>query len=668
LRELRDRLAHEAHLSLQALRTRWLWLYMLISVVAIGLAYQVKLPYRVSIGVSDDCPYLGNTLRCPLIDGWNAIETDKASGTRYRWSTGASPIQFLGIGNQPLTVRLRLSGARPNQPPPQVKIEVEGRRYFVQSAAEFKDLELTLPRQTGLNGDLKLFLYPPSFSLPRDSRELGVRVTSVEIAPADYGLTSLVIPDPLVAVSLLTALLIIWLISYRAFGIIRAALACAGVCLLICVLALSFDRLAISGFAPQLAVVMLWSLGLVAIILLFFPRRWAGERAVGLLAGIAAFAFALRFGGMVYPQFISIDLNFHAQHLEQMLQFFQGQGDNFYFQSKLPNGTPVPYPSAYYVLLTPLSWLLGGNRERDQLLLRFASALLDTAIVLALYRFALRFGRDVALYAAALYAVGPAVFDLLSAGAHTNIFAQAMFVAALACALGALSRAHGEARYRRWLVAYFLFMLLTLLGHYGTAIAALLVVGAVGLVWLLFAPASLQGRIWPLWGATAGATLLSFLLYYVHYLDQMSLQIQNILSGGKLYHSAQFSFGFKLPDLLADLLKWQGWVILPLAVLGASCQFFGRETEVEETEDGRTEARLLLIGWSAAGVLLAATGLVDRYTVRYNMILMPLLCVWAAIALSWLARRSKPAAGAALGLAAMYTVALWVGVVLTGYH
>ncbi len=652
---------------MHALGSRWLWLYLLFALLGIALAYQVKRPYQVNIGEIGDCPYLGDTNRCPIVDGWNDRETDKSNNRNYRWSSGASPFHLPGIGNQPLTVTLRLSGARPDQPPPQVKVEVEGRDYFVQSVAAFKDLSLTLPRQAGLSGDLNLFLYPPAFNPPNDARKLGVRVDWIEVQPADYDLTSLVIPDLIVTISILSALLIIWLLTYRAFGNTKIVAVIALPCLILCLTALAFDRPAISGFAPSLAMVMLWSLALAVSVLLFFPRRWADERAVGLLAGIAAFAFALRFGGMVYPQFASIDLNFHAQRLEQMLHFFQGQGDNFYFASKLPNGTPVPYPSAYYVLLTPFSWLLGGDNGSDQLLLRFASALLDATVVLAVYRFALRFGRDVALYAAALYAVGPAVFELLSAGVHTNIFAQAMFVAAMACAMETLTLARDEAGYRRWLAGFFLFMLLTLLGHYGTALAAIAVICVVGLVWLLFAPPSLRGRIWPLAGATIGATLLAFLLYYVHYLDQISQQVQNILSGGKLYHSAQFSHGFKLPDLLADVLRWQGWVILPLALLGVICLLRVRGA-LPDTNEDYSAAKLLLIGWSLAGVLLTATALSDRFTVRYNMMLMPLLCVWAAIALVWLAQRSRPLAGAALGLAALYTVISWSVAVLNYYH
>lgn len=649
-----------------ALLLPWLWLFLLVSVVGIAAAYQVKLPYQVNVSSTQDCAYLGDPIRCPLIDGWNAIETDKASGAVYRWTRGASPLYFSGIGNQPLTVTLHLSGARPNAAPPVVKVEVDGHDYFIQSTTDFADLAVSLPRQQGLDGNLRLFIYPPVFHVTGDSRDLGVRVNTVTVTPADRNLGSIVIPDPGVTGSLLLALLVVWLICYRAFGRVRLALGCVTVSLLTMIVALAWARPAIGWFAPQIAVVGLWALGFATLTLVLVPRSWADARTLGLLAGAVAFAFVLRFGGTVYPQFISIDLNFHAQHIEQMLHFFQGQGGNFYFASELPNGTPVPYPSAYYVLLTPFSWLLGGSNRVDQLLLRFASSLLDTLIVIAVYHFASRFGKRVALYAAALYAIAPAIYELLSAGAHTNIFAQTTFVATMVCLMETLNRPVSGVGRRGWLVGFFVFALLTLLGHYGTALAMLVVIGIVGLVWLLFAPASQRGQAWRVWASLAGAVILSFLVYYVHYLSQMSLQFQNIISGGKLYHSAEFSYGFSLPDLLGDVWRWQGWVIVPLAGLGIIVLLIGRVKLDWADEDAG--ARLVLFAWSLAAVLLTATGLFDRFTVRYNLMMMPLLCVWAAIGLVWLAQRSRPLAGVTLGLAALYAIISWGGGVLVWYH
>lgn len=659
-----ERLRSEVGGLRQAVGNRWFALFLLICTLAITAAYQAKLDVSLTLGNSYDCPYLGKTYRCPLLDDWNAGERDPSDGTSYRWSKGISPLRFVGVGNQPLKLTLHLSGARPGgAAPPTMRAAINGRDYTWPTTAPFSDQSFSLPRQPNLSGNLDIILYPPTFSPPKDARELGVRVAGLRLESAG----GLVLPDPLAGASLLLGLALLWLFGYRAWASWRGAASVGlGGLLLVCA-GLVANRVLVSSFAAPLAVTLLWAGLLWLLLLLLLPRSWADERARGWLAAAVTVAFALRFGGMVHPQFISIDLNFQAEKLAQIVRFFKGSGENFYFQSELPNGTPVPYPSAFYVLLSPFSLLLGGGRESDQLLLRFAVAICEAGAGLAVYRFALRLGPNAALFAASLFAVGPAVYDLLSAGTLSNVFGQVMFVVALACAVEVLSRRRSEAGYARWLAAYAGFSLLTLLGHYGSAIASVVVTGTVGLLWLLFAPSGMRGRIWPLTGVFVSTLIAAYLLYYVHYNAQIGGQIANLLSGGKQYHSAEFSIRFDLPGLLGDVVQGQGWVILPLAIVGGLLLLLQRNTLLA-AEGDNTATRLVLLGWTAAGLLLTASGLFDRYTVRYNMILLPLLCVWAGIALQWLAGRSRSLAGGLLLAAATYALVVWAGVVLTGYH
>lgn len=633
---------------------RWLLLFLLLASIAITLAYQSPQSYLVDLGGPDDCPTLGKTDRCPILDEWNAQESDPSSKTTYRWSKGGSPFYLSGIGNSSYQVTIRLSGARPNAAPPVVTASINGRDYVWQSEAAFTDHTINIPRQTGLGGDLSLTLYPPTFTPAGDARELGVRVDSVRVAQGG----GLVVPDLLVLASLLLVLLLCWLLVGVACADWRAGAACMGLLLAAMLYLLASQRLAISSFAAPLAVTMLWAGLLWLLVLLLLPTSWAVGPARGWLATAVATAFALRYAGMVYPQFITIDLTYHAHRIEVISRFLAGKGENFYFQSNLPNGTPVPYPSAYYLLLAPFSWLLGGSTEANRLLLRFTTSALDVGVLLLLYRFARRFGTAAGLFAATLYAVGPAVFQMLSQGNHSNLFAQAAFVAALVCAAEGLTGGS-----KSWLVAYAGFSLLTLLGHYGTAIASIAVTGVIALVWLLFAPSETRGRIWPLAGAFTASLVTAYLLYYVHYNTQIGGQVANLLSGGKQYQQAEYSVRFDLRGLLGDVLQWQGWVILPLAGLG--CALLTRRGAGAAASQ---PARLLLVGWLLAGGLLTIFGLLDRYTVRYNIILLPALCICGGLALQWLAQRSRLAAGLVVGLAATYTLLLWGDLVLRQYH
>jgi hypothetical protein len=380
---------------------------------------------------------------------------------------------------------------------------------------------------------------------------------------------------------------------------------------------------------------------------------------------------------MVYPQFISSDLTFHAHRIDFVLSFFRGEESNFFFEGELPNGLKVPYPSAYYVLLSPVEWLLGGTTEAGRLALRFVSALADAIVVLLVYRLALRLGRVAALLAASLYAVGPAVFQLFSAGNHSNIFAQTMFVASLAVAVELLSRERGSPGKYRLLAGYCVLTTLALLGHYGMALAAVGVTLTTGGVWLIFAPKGMRGRIVPLLGAFAAAILISYLLYYVHYNAQMAGQFSSLLSG----ESRGGGRSYDLLRLVGDIVKWEGWVILPAALGGLA--LFLRRTDRTERQGAINYAPTVLVmgGWLLACVPLAATALFDRDTIRYNFLALPALCVCGGAALQWLyslsrkiavgkmqVRLGMAAAAGLVGIAAVYTLATWGNLIFNQYH
>ena len=247
-----------------------------------------------------------------------------------------------------------------------------------------------------------------------------------------------------------------------------------------------------------------------------------------LLAGLLALAFMLRWGGVSQPQFRSSDLVFHAHNLTYVLDVLHGSGKPFFFPGKLPNGTLVPYPSAYYVLLAPVAALGGGSNEAAIGLLLLASALVDSLVVLPVWALARRWGARAGLAAAALYALGPAPFQLFSAGNHTNLFAGATLVATLAAAAAALEQPAGSAR-RRPLAAFGAGSLLTLLSHYGVALSLVGVIGSVTVVWLVAAPSVLRPRIGPLAAVFALAVILAYVHYYVQFNAEMIAQVRGLV-------------------------------------------------------------------------------------------------------------------------------------------
>ena len=402
----------------------------------------------------------------------------------------------------------------------------------------------------------------------------------------------------------------------------------------------------------------------------------SGPTPLTLLAGLLALAFVLRWGGVSYPQFRSSDLVFHAHNLTYVLDVLHGADKPFFFPGKLPNGTLVPYPSAYYVLLAPFAALSGGTNEAAINLLLLASALLDSLVVLPVWALARRWGARAGLAAAFLYAFGPAPFQLFSAGNHTNLFAGATLVATLAAAAAALEAAAGPRR-RRALAAFAVGSLLTLLGHYGAALSLLGVIGSVTVVWLVAAPPVLRGRIGPLLAVFAGAVLLAYGLYYSHFNAEMIAQVRSLVQ-----RTAAPNARFTPGALLADLARWQGGAA-GIAALGLIGWLGGRAGvwTAASAPGWRSPTALVLSGWLLACVPLAGSALFDRDTIRYNLLILPPLCVGAGVALAGWARHFAPRAvagrrtqpgvllaGALGGLTALYTLAVWATSVLRQYH
>ncbi len=402
----------------------------------------------------------------------------------------------------------------------------------------------------------------------------------------------------------------------------------------------------------------------------------SGPTPLTLLAGLLALAFVLRWGGVSQPQFRSSDLVFHAHNLTYVLDVLHGSGKPFFFPGKLPNGTLVPYPSAYYVLLAPFAALAGGSNEAAISLLLLVSALVDSLVVLPVWALARRWGARAGLAAAALYAFGPAPFQLFSAGNHTNLFAGATLVATLAATAAALEQASGPAR-RRWLAAFGAGSLLTLLSHYGVALSLLGVIGSVTAVWLVAAPPALRPRIGPLAAVFAATVILSYGLYYVHFNAEMIAQVRSLVQ-----RTAPAGARFTPGALLADLAHWLGGAA-GIALLGA-LSWVGARAGLWTAADApgwRSPTGLVLIGWLLACLPLAASALFDRDTIRYNLLALPPLCVVAGITLADWARRFAPwrvarwriqpgvlLAGGFGGLTALYTLAVWTTSVLRQYH
>jgi hypothetical protein len=621
-----------------------------------ALAYQIKQPYIVQVA---DMAYH------PYIEGFNAIETRPDDPTdRYRWSTGSPSINIPGVGNQSVVVSLTTVGARPLGTPPAIDVESRGQRFTVQTTTEQRTDSFVLERGDPFDGDIRLRMSVPSFTPEGDPRELGVIIRRVEIAPASYDLRPVVVPSLSSLGGLLAGVVGIYALLVVTVRRSRLALVLAGAAALLGAAGVAFARPDTAFLAGQLPSLWLWTLGLgflgraVLDVALGDSRRCRYAVAAGSLA--FAIAFAVRFGGLTNAQFLTSDLILHVHNVQSVLQ------GELVFTEPVPDGTLVPYPPAYYVLVGALSWLFGQTEEVLGLLLKWSASVLDALTCLALAWAGARvWSGSAGALAALAYAASPAAFDLFSAGNYTNIFGQSVLNLTLLPAVAYLAARRGQPSTRVALAWLTLGFGLTMLGHYGMMLAALAIL-ALYLLWALVAQAAQRcpPRVWVVLGSGGLALGASFAAYYWRLADLIFNQWGGVLArltgGGAATEQSRpgiLESLARLPGRLGALVGWHAVIAGLVGLIGARGLQSG--------------ARALLWCWLAAALVLAMLDQVVGDAVRWYYLAAAGLALPAGAFLGRLAqRRSSGLLFAVLALAAMawHALTFWVDLIFTRYH
>jgi hypothetical protein len=315
-----------------------------------------------------------------------------------------------------------------------------------------------------------------------------------------------------------------------------------------------------------------------------------GRLVVALGSAAFVLAFALRFGGLTYPQFLTSDLLLNVHNVQALL------GGEWIMSEPLPDGTPAPYPPALYALVAPLTWIFGSGDEALSLILKWVCSVLDSLTCLALAWCGYRLWRGAhGGLAALVYAVSPAPFDLFSAGNYTNLFAQSVLNLGMLCGLAYLDGRSDTVKRDGWLllstgVCFFL----TVLGHYGMMIGAFFI-AVFFLVWVLVA--HFRGhapyRGWRLIRVLSFVAAVSLAAYYRNVLDLIGNHFGGYLDrigGGQ--GGATSALSFSLEKLARKVAYLVGLAQLTLAMSG-----------------GIAGTRLQAVAWAWLGSWLAVGGL-----------------------------------------------------------
>ena len=205
-----------------ALRRRSLWLTLLAALVFGVLAYQFRSVYVVPVGSWYD--------RVAIHDGWWGDEL--ADNQRYRWTSGHSEVEFanlgtLNYGSYYLAITTWPATQNPN---PKLTITVGGQELAPYSVDEksgeydFRFGHLLL--DSGTNSS-RLLINAPTFTVPGDSRTLGVRVTQIRIEGAGTNDIDIYTPPltPLLDLILIALFAYLTIIRKRIIGIVVSILA-----------------------------------------------------------------------------------------------------------------------------------------------------------------------------------------------------------------------------------------------------------------------------------------------------------------------------------------------------------------------------------------------------------------------------------------------------------
>ena len=165
-----------------------------ISILLLSLAFQFKAPFAIDVGAPGDAAFLENF-----------HDPEYSEGLDYRWSSDSSSIVFPDIGGYaPVLLGLQLNGHRPaDLPHPTVTVRANGIDIASFPVTEgFERYELAVERRAlGTSGSLQVELHSETF-VPHEStgsgdrRALGVLVDHVSVE-FQGGMGTVVIPAPL---------------------------------------------------------------------------------------------------------------------------------------------------------------------------------------------------------------------------------------------------------------------------------------------------------------------------------------------------------------------------------------------------------------------------------------------------------------------------------------
>ncbi len=483
----------------------------------------------------------------PLVGGLEpptgiAGEITMAPARTYRWSSDASQVLLPGLGRGAWGLSMTVVTAHPDDTPVEARVLANDRLLAtIPDSNQTRRIHLLVPASAAPAGDLEITLLANTYE---DPRPLGIFVADMNIAPVggSPALRVALPPWGALAASLISVLgvyaclsLLVadagarrwsWLPALGALAVIAAG-----------GWALAFHRFPTGFMLLPLAGMAIWSLILLLLLRPFTiwlfriagtPVAAAGRAPsfVNLLLLVFFVSYWFKVGGMLYPYFIAIDVQWHMDRarwiLDGQLPLLYGTSSPLN-ESTMPTAEwgeerpVIPYSPYYHMFAASLAILPFPLTFSANMV----SVLLDSLrlIMIALIARKISLGERSALFAALMYAVMPVTFLLHAWGNVPTT--GGLWLTLLVITFILVGWEHLHKRLPMVLLSVFIlatFLLYTVTGVF----MGVFLVGFTIIVWL----AARQGPEWrallpglkPLWIATGTAMALALIIYYGQYI------------------------------------------------------------------------------------------------------------------------------------------------------
>ncbi len=319
------------------------------------------------------------------------------------------------------------------------------------------------------------------------------------------------------------------------------------------------------------------------------------------------------------------------------------QGDLFFLtQSPEFGNQQIPLAPGFYLFMTPLTVFF----QDHALLLKVAAVLTDASSVFFVFYLVHRWTRDAVAgwLAAAVYALTPVTFLMISAGNIPNLFSQTLLLTLIVVVL---------ANYRRmdqpavWIPTVFL-VIVAGVSHMGNLIVMETLLGAFAIGWYVF-PASPTDRRAALFLVLAAGVglVLSVALYYADFAGLLYGEFLGLVQkrfGGGLRVAGTLDFA-KVPVAISAVVIAGGLLAVPFSWKRVE-PFFRRAW----------------LAWlAAAGIFVALAQFAGMY-VRYNIFVLPVLGLGVGLGATWLGSHFRRLRAGYLLVAVYMAYVIWTGV------